>query len=740
MTLATAAACGNSATWDEPMHLTAGYAALARGDFRVDPSHPPLLRMWAALPLLIGDAEIDIDTRPIDGSAPSNWLGDAYRFAHRFMYIDNDADRMLARGRTMVVLLGVALGAVLFAWARAWFGVVPAAVVMLLFALAPNLLAHGGLVTTDFGVTVFVFAAIYFLWRACERPTALTIAAAACCAALALISKFSAVLLAPIVLMLLALAVARRVVAFRMAAAIAAAMIVVAIATIWAAYGFRYLPSDTAGWAFDFTTPPAGSGGSIAGEVAGWIDRYRLLPNAYTQGFVYAQSSSQQMPSFLAGQRSADGWWYYFPLAFLIKTPLALLLLSAAGLLAALADVRRVGAWRLAVLFVPAAVFLGAAMASGINLGLRHVLPIYPFVLLVAGAGIQHILATRGRWAPLVLATALAATGLELARAYPTPLAFFNLAVGGPANGYRYLADSNVDWGADLKRLDAWMDRNRVTHVNLAYFGQADPRYYGIDATHLPGAPGFATDAIARPRLPGYVALSATLMHGVYSPPEWQLFYEPFRDLEPAAVLGHALRIYWIDEWPLPAQSPSLDEAAVDARRTLADAVMFGLQWPDLAVRYYREYLRHRPRDGDALLNLGVALAAAGRIPEVVPTLESAVHAVPDHGRARLALARALFGSGRLAEAAAHARRAVALLPDDADAHDFLGRVHAAQGRPDEALAEFRRALEIDPTHPPAREHLGILQGQHPWVEADRSRTAVDADAGRGSRRDIEGR
>ena len=103
--------------------------------------------MWAALPILALRPAVDIDTRAIDAAPPARWLGEAYGFAHRFMYVENDADRMLARGRMMIVLLGAALAVVLFFWARAWLGLVPAIVALLLFALEPNLLAHGSLVT-----------------------------------------------------------------------------------------------------------------------------------------------------------------------------------------------------------------------------------------------------------------------------------------------------------------------------------------------------------------------------------------------------------------------------------------------------------------------------------------------------------------------------------------------------------------------------------------------------------------
>ena len=702
LTLAIAGSANRSATWDEPIHLTAGYVALTSGDFRVDPSHPPLLRMWAALPAL-AMAPVRPDTRAIDDTVPQRWLQDAYGFAHQFMYIDNDADRMLRASRVMVVLLGVVLGVLVFCWAREWLGLVPAAAALVLFAFEPNLLAHASLVTTDLGLTTFVFGTTYFLWKTCEHPSPLYAFAAAGCGGLAMASKFSAIVLVPIVIVLLATAVIRRAIPIRVAAAVAALMITLAVTAIWMVYGFRFLPSESPDWAFTFD---ADSGGQpTLAAVAAWVDRHHLLPNAYTQGFLYNQSSLQVMPAFLAGQLSTDGWWYYFPLAFLIKTPIAVILLLALGLGLCVARFRTMGALPLAFVGVPIAIYLGVAMASGINIGLRHILPIYPFVLLIAAAAVRGLLVARGRWAPVALAVVLAAGVAEPARAYPHSLAFFNQSVGGPENGYRYLADSNLGWGGNLKRLKDWMDRNRVPHINLAYFGQADPEYYGIACTHLPGAPGFATEAIARPRLPGYVAISPTIMQGVYAPPHWRLFYDPFRQLEPVALIGSSLRVYWVEQWPEAVGSAGRS-AGLEAHRTLADALLLGLQWPERAALHYREYLKQRPRDADALMHLGIALVASGQTGEAMPVLHDAVQAGPDYGPARLTLARALFGSRDLRGAAVHAEQAVRLLPDDPDAHDFFGRVRAAQGRFDDALTAFRRALQIDPSHAAAREHV----------------------------------
>ena len=509
---------------------------------------------------------------------------------------------------------------------------------LLLLLLEPNIAAHASLVTTDIGVTLLMFATVYFLWRTCQRPSRLNVAALAACCGLAMAAKFSAVLLGPVVLVLLAIAVAGRMLPAGAAVGIAALLAAASIAAIWASYGFRYLPSDSPRWVLDFAGTDFAARAPALAAAAGWIDAHHLLPNAYVQGFLYTQTSSQQLTSFLAGARSTEGWWYYFPVAFLIKTPIGLLLLITGGAVLWVAPRGRLaprpGLMPVSFVAVPVAIFLGVAMASGINIGLRHMLPVFPFLLLMAAAAAKALLAVRGRLGPAALAVLLAACAAEYAGAYPHPLAFFNRLVGGPANGFRYLADSNIDWGQDLKPLQDWMADQGVSHVNLAYFGQADPAYYGIDCTHLPGAPKFATDLIARPRLPGYVAISPTILQGVYAPPFWRLFYEPFRALTPAAIVGGSMRVYWVERWP-QAGGAAGEPVSLDTRRTLADALLLALQWPEQAIPQYRDYLRLRPRDADALVHLGIALAALGRPAEALAELRQAIVVDPNHVRAR---------------------------------------------------------------------------------------------------------
>jgi 4-amino-4-deoxy-L-arabinose transferase-like glycosyltransferase len=686
---------GTSAAFDEPAHLTAGYAALTAGDYRVDPTHPPLLRMWAALPLLAWHVAPP-DLRAIDRADPAGWLRATTPFTRHYLYRGHDADRLLNAGRMMIVVWGIVLGVFVFLWTRELFGDVAAALALVCYTIAPNLGAHARLVTTDFGEACFFFGAVYFFWRFCrpaDAPVPLArrwksraaaapppdsaaradrrdLAAAALCAALAVVTKFSGVVLAPVLVLLLAVAVLRSRLTLAQAAAAAGMFAVSSFVIIWAAYGFRYAPSHTPGWLFHVEANPVvrqHPGPLFA--AAAWIDAHHLLPNAFVDGFVYSQASARALPSFLAGDVSTHGWWYYFPLAYAIKTPLAILVLLAAGLIAYTKRRRELGATTLAFLIGPAAVFLAVAMTSEINLGVRHILPVYPFAIVAVAAGARELMATAGRSGAIAVAVLIAFGGVEVARVYPNTLTFFNAAVGGPDGGADYLTDSNIDWGQHLKRLKRWMDRHAVRRLNLAYFGSAAPSYYGIDRTDLPGSV-FEQRVTAKPQLPGYVAISRTVLSGVYLPPRWRYYYRGFQDLEPVAEIGHTILVYWVDTWPEPG-APISSEAEAAVVRRLSDELIRAHAYRH-AARHYREYLRYHPQDATALGNLGVALASTGDRGAALDAFRRAVAAAPGDVRTRNNLTLALLDAGHGDTALESARAAVALAPQDAGAQALL--------------------------------------------------------------------
>jgi tetratricopeptide (TPR) repeat protein len=698
-------AARKSATFDEPLHLVAGYAALAHGDYRVDPTHPPFARLWATLPWLGMDGP-RLDRGVIDQASPSDWLPQGVAFSSRVLYSNPAADRLLLAGRAMMLVWGVVLGLLLFNWTREWLGFRFGVLALCFYTVSPNIAAHTSLVTTDPAVTCFIFGAVYFLWRTNREATAVNVGGLVVCCALAAVTKFSGLLLAPILGALLVLCVLRSSMRLATAAFLAVAIVVAAVGVIWAAYGFHFSPSDSPLWLFQPLPSPIGFQ-----PVIDWIDAHHLLPNAFSQGLSISLAASRTQAAYLVGQYSSTGWWYYFPLAFLFKTPVAVLLLLAAGFYACIARVRRLGLTNELFAVIPIAIFMAFAMRSGINIGIRHILPIYPFVILIAAAGTAEITTAMGRPGRIAVAALTAFCCVQFASVFPNTLTFFNVLVGGPRQGIRYLADSNIDWGQHLKLLKDWMEEKGVDHINLAYFGTADPAYYGLTCTYLPGTPELNGIRIRKPVLPGYVAISVNMLSGQYLRPEWRMYYEGFRDLAPVVDLGHSIRVYWVERWPEPASDqddPPRTPQDIETERALARGLL-SLAAYDHAIIHYRQYLKARPNNATALANLGVALIKAGSQTEGIGLLERASTLDPANARIRTDLILALLTGGYASRAAPYAAEAVRMTPGDPGAHYLLGMVQLESGNVDEATRQFGLSLEIDPGFRPALDALQAL-------------------------------
>jgi hypothetical protein len=701
-----------SAIWDEPVHLATGYLAVANHDYRLEPTHPPLMRMWAALPLLFM-RDVHVDASPIDRTPPLDWHSGsvAYDFATKFLYVDNDADRLLTAARFMSVICGIVLGILVWGWTHEWFGPTPALAALLFYTLSPNVMANTSLVTTDVGITCFMFGTIYFLWRTCRRVSLLNLAGLTTFFALAIVTKFSAVLLGPMVVALLLIVVAspRSAMTTTMAANIVLTLTAASFFAVWAVYGFRYAPSPTPGWELHLEHQSLARTVPVIARVTAWVDGHHLLPNMFTEGFLmFAQSMKPPNYTFLAGAYSTEGWWYYFPVAFLIKTPIAFLALIAIGLVVCVRRRDQLGIVNEAFIAVPVLIYLGAAVLNTYQVGVRHILPLYPLFIVIAAAGSMELV--RRPAGRVVLAGLTVLWIVVLVRVYPYTLTFFNQFVGGPRNGYKFLADSNVDWGQGLKLLKRWMDRESVSRINLAYFGTADPAYYGIDYTTLPAAtPEFDLPSIdhrwTTPALPGYVAVSATVLTGVYLDPEWRLFYRGIRDMAPVAVLGNSMFVYRLERWPeAPPLGPQARPLEIQAHLRLANELMEG-RWFDHAAFHYRQYLKIRPNENAGLVGLGLALASSGALAEAIPALRRALERDPDNGPAQLFLADSLFDvRADIQTVIAHARRAVALLPSDSQALVTLGRALAVNGQYEEAIGLVHRALQLTPNDDEARQ------------------------------------
>jgi hypothetical protein len=547
---ALGAARAASITFDEGPHLAIGYATLRTRDLRLQPVHihPPLANMLAAAPLLL-DPDLP-DPRAIDG-----WeINSLSAIADAVVWQNPHPARLAFAGRLPIILLTMLAGALVWRWAadlpplnpprlaggKGWGGPLALA----LYTLDPNILAHGSLITTDMAVTLLGLAALFLLHRHLRHPTHARQVGMGLALGMGLASKVSAVL--PVLVVGIVLLLKRR----RQGWWDGLVIGLVTLLTLWAAYSFELHPFP----------------------LATHVEIYRSLQEHYNLGH----------PAFLMGQNSDTGWWTYFPVAFIIKTPLPVLLLLGAAVWTIL--FRRHRSLDLTLSAYPI-LYAATSLFSSVNIGYRHLLPVLPFLYIFIGSRVSvsrftfHVSRFTLHALRFTLCISLAWLALGAARVYPYPLTFFNELAGGPAGGYRWLVDSNLDWGQNLWDLRDWMRENEVERVYYSHYSPARPESYGITADRLPPDPHAAPFAPLDPA-PGWYAIGATTLQGVYTPDVNS--YAWFRSRKPDAVLGHALFLYHALERPAP------DWAAVCFGFPLNDRqIRAGFGSPDLRLVYY---------------------------------------------------------------------------------------------------------------------------------------------------------
>lgn len=536
--LTSTIAAKKSNTWDEPAHILAGYAYLAEGmDYLSPLNHTVLGRSISGFfPWLLLDLDFDPAVKP-EKAPESNFSP----YSLEFLF-ENKSGGMtvLFFSRLGNMLIACLLGLFVYLWSAELWGARGGFLSLFLYVLSPNILAHSALATTDLPVTAFFFISAYYLYRIPVRGiTPARIFGAAFFVSLALTTKHTALLLAP--LFVASFAATFRTVTTRKTVISYVFLAVVVYASIWAIYGLRFhSPSPY------YVQPMWDTvGDSMFAPLFDFLRGIRFLPEAYLYSLAGSLSSAELgREAFFMGEFSIEGWWYYFPVAFLIKTPIPTLFLLAAALvyLFAAGTKERVKA---ACLVVPVVIVFGAAVSQKVNIGLRHVLPAYPFIFTLIGF-VPNIRTESVKTAKAVFYAACAWYFLTAAYIYPHQLAYFNGFVGGPDKGHRYLIDSNIDWGQDLVGLKSYMDEKGIEKIKLGYFGYTDPRYYGIDYVYLPSMiiddPQLPEDGTVN--LEGWFAISATMLQGGYLPQRDKDFYRIFREAEPVDKIGWSIFIY----------------------------------------------------------------------------------------------------------------------------------------------------------------------------------------------------
>ena len=512
-------AAANSATFDEPYHLGAGYAYLRTGDARLNKDHPPLMDAWMAMPLLLLAPHL-----PLDSAA---WQQAEYgSFGDVFVWQANPglALRMIWLGRLPNIALAFLLGAAIFRWTSELSNRAAGLLALTLYVLDPGIVANASLSTNDLGVAAMLFFAVWAWWRWLEHPSAVRLVLAGLLVGATCASKYSGLVVGPIVLLL---ALMHRPAACRSprmwlqrAIGLAGATTICWL-TIWAIYGFTV--------ANGLPAPAFWEGIRFQGS--------RLING---------------QPTYALGQVWPNGVWFYYPLALLLKTPLPVFLLFGIGLLVA---VKRRAARAIWPLILPVIAFAAVAVASALQLGYRYLLPMLPFMFGLAGYTAtaiprNQVSKQKPGFLSIVVSALIVWMVVDAVAIYPHHLSFFNGLAGGAASADRYLVDANLDWGQDLPALETTMQNRNISSVHLGYFGSAIPDVYGIHYWPAPGFLHFVGDPESmafNPYTPdpGWYAISRTsLRQGlVLTHPD---LYAYFRSRSPEARAGYSINLYHV--------------------------------------------------------------------------------------------------------------------------------------------------------------------------------------------------
>lgn len=536
----------NSVTVDEFSHFPSGLYILKTRDWRMNKEAPPLIKCLPALSSLITKPKIE--TQQFQDS-PNTW-----RLGYTFMNLNrNQYQSIFAHGRCMVIILGFLLGLTIYFWGKELYGYKGALLVLSLYAFNPNILAHSSLVTIDIGASLTIFFSVYCLWKYLHKPAAFSITLAGVALGLAQLSKFTALLLYPIYFFIFGtLCIVGsfkkndRDIKFPATIIIKYSkdffiIILISIFIINLGYLFSnsFLPASEYNVSSDLLK-------NILSLF--WSGLPIPLPYDYLTGFDYqlAQAAGGHpfYVSYLMGEHSLTGWWYYYVISFLVKNPVPFLIMLAMTIIACMKiRAAKTDTVSFLCIWVPAvAYFIYFSFFTHTPIGIRYLLPIFPFLFLASGFLFHQTIIKFKRMQYLLMLLMVSYITSSLV-AFPNYLSYFNIVAGGSRNASHWLIDSNLDWGQSLPALKKYMDKNNIDKIKLGYFGRVDPEIYGIDYSLAEQKPTQGIYAISINFLVGrpYYLLKENTHELLYIDIN---YYDQYRHLEPSAVVGHSIYIF----------------------------------------------------------------------------------------------------------------------------------------------------------------------------------------------------
>jgi len=681
-----------SQTYDEASTLLTGYSYLKAGDLKggVSPHFPSI---WAALPLLL--------VKPALPAQHPSWndanerMYNRFYFADQFLYNNKaDPEVILNSARYAMIAFSLLLGFALYSWAKAKYGLYAGFIALVLWCFSSNFIAFGTLVTSDLPFTLFYFLSVYFFWKwsgSDERRDNLYIILTGLSVGFACVTKYSAILVFPLIaliyLWVLYGSKNKKSVTLKQLGLCAAAVVIVIAAT------YRFI------------------------DLKYFIDGLRLT---------YSNVGLQKKTVFLWGRLSSDGWFYYFLAAFLLKTPIPFFVMLLAGMRLRKTAVSESAAF---ILF-PAFFFLLAScfVASNSQIGVRYILPAYPFFMLWAAGSLARFKTYAGRIAGILLLLWYVAEALMI---HPWHISYFNEFIGSQNNASKYLTDSNLDWGQGLKELGKYVNQRGPRTIYLSYFGNGDPHYYGINYVGVhdwndlnysrfteKSRLGKDTGFYIKEGQPVLYAISA--MHRSYTIDQDWLKGIPYE-----TIVAHSIFVYDLSKYP---QGLAKLEQIVKAQEPSSFTRGYECQKKgeiDNAINYYNRDLKENGPDRmQTWFNLGYAYIDKKEFPRAVECFKKVLQLKPDYYEATVrlaecsdkvkppqkydffALAFAYQKMGDLDNSIANYIKYLDVYPGSSQAWFNLGYAYMDKKEYRRAIDCFKITLKLKPDYEEAVEHI----------------------------------
>lgn len=481
-----------SATFEEGVHLAAGAYYLETGNYDKIPGYPPLTRMWLSLPAWLSNAKIpDRELSPLDMYP--------FEFGARFLYEYNDADFLLFQGRSMVVILSMLLGFYVFRMTKDLFGWNASIIALVLYVFCPNILAHSRLATLDLPLTAFFFITLFYYRRALIRPDNSSMVLSGVFAFLTINAKYTGLILFPV---LCSLTIAHFIIADQQhrdrhpllrSWKIFAFVCFFSIFLVNLEYSFQGSFESIQTYHVSLPKNHQNRMETIIPETFSKLPVLSSIPlpipHEYFRGLdmtIYYDLNVPH-PNWYFGKRYSYGehWWHYYITAMTLKLPVAflitILIALIVGVTACVYDPGKIEVFLF--LFIPIFIFfLYFSLVCHSQLGLRLILPIFPFLFAVSGFSTQYLLQQK-RPGFFLLSFLMIWYIFSSVTIFPHYLSYFNEIAGGPDRGSDYFADSNLDWGQDLKGLKKYMTEKGIKQINLIYYGPNgtfETNYYDI--------------------------------------------------------------------------------------------------------------------------------------------------------------------------------------------------------------------------------------------------------------------